>query len=136
MADVRARRLRAPRGGATVADHDRTPVHYGLEVQIDEMARPDGAPLHRTGAIYEEPGQTLALRSARPPGQWSQYVIRVSEQTYSVSLDGSEVSRLVWRGDPGQPLRALPGTPGAPRFVGVQSHTGAVAFRNVRLAIL
>ena len=108
-------------------------VHYGLKAQIDEIARPDGAPEHRTGAIYEQPGQTLAQRSAAPPGEWSRYVIRVVDQTYSVELDGHEVSRLVWRGDPGQPRRALPGGPGSPRFVGVQAHTGSVAFREVRL---
>lgn len=108
-------------------------VHYGLEVQIDEAARPDGAPEHRTGAIYEQPGQSLALRSAAPPGEWSRYTIRVVDQTYTVQLDGHEVSRLDWGGDPVRPLRALSGGPGAPRFLGVQAHTGAVAFRDVRL---
>jgi len=108
-------------------------VHYGLEIQIDETARPDGAPEHRTGAVYEQPGQTLMLRSAAPPGEWSRFVIRVVGQTYSVELDGREVSRLAWSGDPERPERALPGEPGAPRFVGVQAHTGAVAFRNVKL---
>ena len=108
-------------------------VHFGLEVQIDETARPDGAPEHRTGAIYEQRGQTLAQRSAAPPGQWSRYVIRVVAQTYSVELDGYRVAHLAWPGDPVRPERALPGGPGAPRFVGVQAHTGAVAFRDVKL---
>jgi len=108
-------------------------VHLGLEVQIDETARPDGAPEHRTGAIYEQPGQTLAQRRAAPPGEWSRYVIRVVGQTYSVELDGHRVSRLEWPGDRARPERALPGSPGAPRFVGVQAHTGAVAFRDVKL---
>ena len=108
-------------------------VHYGLEVQIDEVARPDGAPEHRTGAIYEQPGQTLDQRSAAPPGEWSRYVIRVVDQTYSVQLDGHEVTRLTWSGDPARPERALPGTADAPRFIGVQAHTGAVAFRHVQL---
>lgn len=108
-------------------------VHYGLEVQIDEAARPDGAPEHRTGAVYEQPGQQLALRRAAPPGQWSRYVIRVVDQTYVVHLDGHQVSRLEWTGDPARPERALSGGPGSARFVGVQAHTGAVAFRDVKL---
>ena len=111
-------------------------VNYGLEVQIDETARPDGAGVHRTGAIYGQAGQTLTPRSAKPAGQWSRYVIRVVGQTYSVQLDGHEVSRLAWSNDAGEPLRALPGGSGSPRFVGLQSHTGLVAFRDIRLEVL
>ena len=108
-------------------------VHYGLEVQIDEIARPDGAAVHRTGAIYEQPGQTLDHRSPAPPGSWSRYVIRVVGQTYEVRLDGHLVSRLAWAGDPARPERALPGSAADPRFFGLQAHTGSVAFRDVRL---
>ena len=32
-----------------------------------------------------------------------------------------------------RPDRALPSTPAEPRYIGLQSHTGAVAFRNVTL---
>ena len=27
-------------------------VNFGFEVQIDELARPDNAAVHRTGAVY------------------------------------------------------------------------------------
>ena len=111
-------------------------VHYGLEVQIDEIARPDGADLHRTGAIYGWPNQTLSLRGAKIAGLWNRYRIRVIDRMYSVELDGQEVSRLVFTSDPSQPLRALPPTAATPRFVGVQAHTGRVAFRDVRLKLL
>ena len=33
-------------------------VHLGFEMQIDELGRPDGAPSHRTGAIYSLKGPT------------------------------------------------------------------------------
>ena len=33
-------------------------VNFGFEIQIDELARPDNAPIHRTGAIYSFKGPT------------------------------------------------------------------------------
>ena len=32
--------------------------NFGFEVQIDELARPDNALIHRTGAIYSFKGPT------------------------------------------------------------------------------
>jgi hypothetical protein len=108
-------------------------VHDGLEVQIDETARPDGAGVHRTGAFYELPGQVLSPRAARPPGEWNDYVIRARGSELSVDLNGQRVATLTYAGDASRPLRGLASLPGAPRFIGLQSHTGGVSFRRVRL---
>ena len=107
-------------------------VHFGFEVQIDELAQPDGSPLHRTGAIYNEAGQTLSQVPAKPPGQWNDYEIRVQGQTYTVLLNGTQVSQFT---NP-HAGRGLPSTPQAPSFIGLQAHSGRVAFRNVRIKAL
>jgi hypothetical protein len=112
------------------------PVHYGFEVQIDEIARPDGAAIHRTGAIYGEAGQRHTRRIARPPGEWNRFSIRALGQRYLVELNGEETSSFEFPGDPTQPLRALPSSPSAPRFIGLQAHSGTVRFRAVRLRAL
>jgi choline dehydrogenase-like flavoprotein len=110
-------------------------VHFGLEVQIDEQARPDGADRHRTGAIYDQPGQAFTRRPALPPGQWNTFEIRVQGQRYTVLLNGQQatVFDFVEGSDAARPDRALPSAPGAPRFIGLQTHTGRVRFRNIRL---
>jgi hypothetical protein len=105
-------------------------VHDGLEVQIDELGRPDAAPWHMTGAIYDERSQDFARVVPRPAGQWNAYVIRVEAQRYSVSLNGQALTALDWRGDAARPERAQP--VGA-RFFGLQAHTGHVEYRNITL---
>jgi choline dehydrogenase-like flavoprotein len=107
-------------------------VHFGFEVQIDELARPDGLPLHRTGAIYDQPGQLFSQQPARPPGEWNDMEVRVEGQTYTVRLNGVQVSQF----HNSDPNRGLPSTPQAPSYIGLQAHTGRVAFRNIRYKAL
>jgi hypothetical protein len=111
-------------------------VDWGLEIQIDDTGHPDGAPLHTTGAIYEQPGQQLSLVPSRPVGEWNTYEIEVRGQTYIVRLDGTQVTTLVYGGDATRPDRALPSTAAVPRFIGIQSHTGHPAFRNIEIRAL
>lgn len=111
-------------------------VDFGFEVQIDDTGHPDGAPLHTTGAIYNEPDQLLSLTPSRPVGEWNVYEIEVRAQTYIVHLNGTQVTKLVYAGDPARPDRALPSTPAEPRYIGVQSHTGHPAFRNIEIRAL
>lgn len=107
-------------------------VDFGFEVQIDETGAPDGQDIHKTGAIYRadgrHDGEILTLKSARPIGQWNEYEISVKGQTYTVMLNGDQVCVF---NNPYQG-RGLPSTPNVPTFVGLQTHTGRVAFRNVR----
>jgi len=105
------------------------PVVFGFEVQIDEMGAPDGLTIHRTGAIYNEPSQALNPQAARPPGQWNEFEIRVQGQTYTVLLNGAQVTVF----DNPHAGRGLPSTPGAPSFIGLQTHTGRGSFRNIRM---
>jgi hypothetical protein len=107
-------------------------VHFGFEVQIDETGAPDGANPHRTGAIYGEPNQAFTLQPALPAGQWNAYEIRVQGQTYTVRLNGVQVTQF----DNPHAGRGLPSGPDAPSFIGLQAHTGAVAFRSILLEAL
>jgi choline dehydrogenase-like flavoprotein len=111
-------------------------VDTGFEIQIDEQARPDGADLHRTGAVYAVPigagaGQQVFTRgSSLQPGEWNDYEIKVAGDTYTVNLNGFQTAVFtnidVSRG------RAASQDP-LSGFIGLQSHTGAVSFRAVRI---
>jgi hypothetical protein len=107
-------------------------IDFGFEVQIDETGAPDGSPIHTTGAIYGEEGQTLSPTPALPLGEWNTYSIRVEGQTYTVNLNGQQVTVFA---NP-HPDRGLPTTNDAPSFIGLQTHTGAVRFRNIRIRAL
>jgi hypothetical protein len=102
--------------------------HFGYEVQIDELGRPDGADMHRTGAIYGVAGQTFSLQPARPAGEWNDYEIRVDGDRFTVKLNGAQVTDFV----NADPNRGRPTTPAAPSYVGLQVHfESRVAFRNI-----
>lgn len=121
-------------------------VHTGYEIQIDEEARgdtrfneQDGAFFSHTGAIYKikergtAPGQQNYQNAQRlAAGQWHQYEIEVIGQTYIVRLNGQETTRFVRanndtaRGNP-------PSVDANSGFIGLQTHTGRVAFANVRI---
>ena len=110
-------------------------VDTGFEVQIDELARgnPDGLDEHRTGAIYgmpigRNPGQQDYQRGpALVPGQWNTYEIEVSGNTYTVRLNGQQTTKFTNI----DPFRGKsPATDPDSGYIGVQSHTGRVTFRN------
>jgi hypothetical protein len=104
-------------------------VDFGFEVQIDELGQPDGLGIHRTGAIYNQPGQTLTLQPAKPAGEWNEFEISVQGQTYMVFLNGVQVTAFTNT----DPNRGLPSTPAAPSFIGLQTYPGSrVAYRNIR----
>jgi hypothetical protein len=107
-------------------------VHLGFEVQIDERARPDGAAVHRTGAVYALKGPTDGPLVVHPPGEWNDYEITVDGADLTVALNGQTVTRFHFAGDPAVPRRGLPSTPAEPRFVGLQTHTGRVLFRRLQ----
>ncbi len=104
-------------------------VHFGFEVQIDELGAPDGLPIHSTGAIYNEPWQTLTQQPALPAGEWNEFEIQVQGQTYTVFLNGTQVTTFTNT----DPTRGLPSTADDPSFIGLQTHPGSqMAYRNIR----
>lgn len=107
-------------------------INFGFEVQIDETGSPDGADVHTTGAIYGEMGQSFTRVEARPQGMWNAYEIRVEGQVYSVRLNGQDVTRF----ENPHHDRGLASTPSTPSFLGLQTHSGNVAFRNIRIRAL
>jgi len=103
-------------------------AHFGFEVQIDNTGHPDGAPRHTTGAIYDAMDQQFTLVAPRPIGEWNDYRIRIVGNVYEVFLNGTQTTRF----------ENLDGGRGVatPAFVGIQTHTGAVGFRDIRLRAL
>jgi len=108
----------------------------GFEAQIDDLGTPDDADKHRTGAIYNVevgagPGQQQYQRPpALPPGLWHDYEIAVIGDLYTVKLNGKPTATFS-NTDPqrGRPASEDPFF----GFIGVQSHTGLTAFRNIRI---
>jgi 3-keto-disaccharide hydrolase len=49
-----------------------------------------------------------------------------------VALNGQTVNLFHFTGDPQSPRRGLPSSPQDPRFIGLQTHTGRVLFRNIQ----
>jgi len=101
-------------------------VDFGFKVQIGGS---DGA----DGAIYGKAIQALTPQLARPAGQWNRFEIRVEGQTYTVWLNGAQVTQF-HNDDPG---RGLPSAPDAPSFIGLQLIPGQhLAFRHIRIKSL
>ncbi|MFL6446237.1 MAG: family 16 glycoside hydrolase [Bryobacteraceae bacterium] len=111
-------------------------VDYGFEVQIDALGQPDGAAIHKTGAVYNFQAPTSIPTS--PLGQWNAYEIRVEGQRYRVKLNGSDVTDFTFTAgsDAAHPDRGFPSTIASPRFIGLQTHTGRTAFRRIQIMAL
>jgi hypothetical protein len=111
-------------------------VDTGFEIQIDEMAQPDQADMHRTGAVYAIPigagpgQQTYARGSALQPGEWNDYEVQVAGDTYDVRLNGFQTAHFTNN----DPARGLPANlDPLSGYLGLQTHTGAVSFRAIRI---
>jgi len=104
-------------------------VDFGFEVQIDELGQPNGLPIQSTGAIYNEPSQMLTQQPAHPAGEWNEFEIQVQGQTYTVFLNGTQVTTYTNT----NPDRGLSSTNAAPSFIGLQTYPGSrMAYRNIR----
>ena len=138
-----------PGNDATVA------VDTGYEIQIDEEARgdtrkkePDGTPeqdghfYNRTGAIYKvkaagtAPGQQNYTNSQKlAAGVWHSYEIKVVDRAYAVKLNNEPATAFM--ADPADPNEKFRGRKKSEDsdsgFIGLQVHTGKVAFANIRI---
>jgi hypothetical protein len=127
---------------ATLHPYDNpayVPVDTGFEIQLDELARPDAAPRHRTGAIYDVPiGRNPGEQDYHAPapmaaGVWHDLEITVVNETYTVRIDGEPVTSFTnkdsYRG-------RRPSEVPQSGFIGLQAHTGRIAFRSIELQTL
>lgn len=104
-------------------------VHFGFEVQIDALGMPSGLAMHKTGAIYNEAAQTITPVAAKAVGEWNEYEIQAKGQTYTVKLNG----KLVTTFNNQDPMRGQAGSSASPSYIGLQAHSGRVAFRKIRI---
>lgn len=113
-------------------------ITEGFEVQLDEEARgdsgiaeQDGFFYNKTGAIYKvkqqgtQPGQQdYQYDQQLASGKWNHLEVKVTGNAYEVMINGKKATKFI-NNDANR---------GKPGFVGLQSHTGRVAFANIRLA--
>ena len=111
-------------------------VDFGFEVQIDQLGAPDGAAIHKTGAIYSFAGPSSV--PVKPLGEWNTVRnYRPGTAIHSATQRGRCDDFLFVPGsDAAHPDRGLPTTNAVPRFVGLQIHTGRVAFRRIQIKAL
>jgi len=109
-------------------------------VQIDEIARPDNMDKHRTGAIYNiETGfgagkQTYKKPPTLSPGTWTEWEIAVAGDQYTVRLkDGGVFKDVTSFTNTDQRRGKSAATDPLSGFLGLQAHTGNVAFRSIRI---
>jgi len=107
-------------------------INLGFEIEIDDLARPDGTGIHRTGAIYTVKAPDLSLAS-HGVGEWNRFTITANEQNYDVTMnDVPLITGFSFGGGPTFAPRGSPSTTADPRFVGLQTHTGRVLFRKIQ----
>lgn len=124
-------------------------VDTGYEIQIDEEARgdtrksePDGLLFNRTGAIYKVKPfgaaagqQNYTNNQQLAAGVWHTYEITVTGRTYTVLLNGQPSTKFT--ADPSDPNEKFRGRKKSEDpdsgFIGLQVHTGTVAFANIRI---
>lgn len=124
-------------------------VDTGYEIQIDEEARGDtrkgeldGFLYNRTGAVYKvktigtAPGQQNYTNNQRlASGIWHSYDITVTGRRYDVLLNGQPATTFI--ADPNDPTERFRGRSKSEDpdsgFIGLQVHTGTVAFANIRV---
>jgi cytochrome c len=99
-------------------------VNNGYEIQIDDLAMPDGNPIHQTGAIYgfAAPSYSSKQIASKDAGQWNRFEIKVVDQSYSVILNNVLITEFVG-------TRSLQG------YIGLQNHDSKskVSFRNIMI---
>ena len=97
-------------------------VNNGYEIQIDDLAMPDGNPIHKTGAIYGFAAPASKQIASKEAGRWNVFEIQVTGQKYTVILNNRIVTEFVGNG-------SLQG------YIGLQNHDSKsqVSFRNIRI---
>ncbi|HWC10135.1 MAG TPA: family 16 glycoside hydrolase [Acidimicrobiales bacterium] len=147
-ADVNQQEPRAGGNPAWVA------AATGFEVQIDEQGRDFFFDKHRTGAIYDVPTGQVVNGQAEPqhqkytagpvlqPHRWYEYDIEVVGDQYTVQLGEVQEGQATafqqvttFKKPAGKYVgRGMPASAGeSSGYLGVQAHSGPVAFRHIRI---
>lgn len=125
----------------------------GFEVQIDDRGSPAYYDKNRTGAIYDIPSgqfingvqepqeQTFQAGPVLQPGKWYDYEIEVIGDKYKVRLKEESAANYTQTATFDKAAasakyssRGLPASAnGTSGYIGVQAHTGKVAFRRIRI---
>jgi len=84
------------------------------------VGAPDGNPLNKTGGIFSFAAPSEV--ASNPVGEWNSYEIHAVGQSYTVILNGVQVTTFT-------------GSRSTKGYVGLQNHddTSTVTFRNVRI---
>jgi hypothetical protein len=82
--------------------------------------------------VYSFKGPTDGPVVVHPVGEWNNFEITVDGSKITVVLNGQAANKFNFTGDPQSPRRGLPSSAQDPRFIGLQTHTGRVLFRNIR----
>jgi hypothetical protein len=148
---VRFRDPRLPRspGGTPYDNQAYVGVDTGFEIQIDEEARanktltppePDGLDFNRTGAVYKAPNQQYTRGPQIIARQWYEFQIEAAGDLYTVGLKPAGAAAYAQTTQFEKPAsdefknRGLgPAQDPHSGFIGLQSHTGNIAFRNIRI---
>ena len=107
------------------SDPDNDPlitVNTGYEIQIDDIAMPDGNPLHKTDAIYNFAAPSNA-QASKPVAECNTFEIEATGQRYSVTLNDEKV------------IPEFTGNRLTEGYIGIQNHDADshVSFKNIMI---
>ena len=68
-------------------------VNDGYEIQIDDLGKPDGDGIHKTGAIYNFAAPSKIV--SKHIGQWNNLEIKVIKQNYTVMINHQKVIEFI-----------------------------------------
>jgi hypothetical protein len=107
-------------------------VNFGFDIQIDELARPDNSPIHRTDAIYSFKGPTDGPVVVHPVGEWNHYEITVDGGQHNCGSERANDKQLPFhRGSAVSAPRTSLERPRPPIYRTTDAY-GRVLFRNIR----
>jgi hypothetical protein len=115
--------IRSPRSG--------DPAYTGMEIQVLDDNDPQYKnlkPFQYTGSVY---GVVAAKRGhTKPPGEWNQMEIRAEGPKVTVKLNGTTIvdADLSAHGDA---AKEHPGILRKEGYIGLQSHSDPVKYRNI-----
>jgi hypothetical protein len=96
-------------------------VNTGYEIQIDDLAMPDGNPIHKTGAIYNFAAPSNPR--SKSVGEWNTFEIEATNQKYGVVLNSKKV------------ISEFIGNRLTEGYIGIQNHDADsnVSFKNIMI---